>query len=209
MKFELIRDPYMDNDFIFEKSDIEIKPGVTVLVGCNGSGKSSLLKQIIYRLKNAGIPFEKFDYKNDGGRKMREQFLFQDEIAAFATAISGSEGEEIVVNMMKIAAKLGSSFNRVSDSGGKEFWILLDAIDSGLSVDNILDIKEHLFDTIFKNSKDMEIYIVVSANSYEMCRQMNCFDVIKGEYVTFKDYEDYRNFIMETRKIKEKRCSYA
>lgn len=209
MKFELIRDPYMDNDFIFEKSEIEIKPGVTVLVGCNGSGKSSLLKQIIYRLKNAGIPFEKFDYKNDGGRKMREQFLFQDEIAAFATAISGSEGEEIVVNMMKIAAKLGSSFNRVSDSGGKEFWILLDAIDSGLSVDNILDIKEHLFDTIFENSKDVEIYIVVSANSYEMCRQMNCFDVIKGEYITFKDYEEYSNFILETKKIKEKRGSYA
>lgn len=206
MKFELIRDPYEEDKFVFEKSEIEIKPGVTVLVGCNGSGKSSLLKQIAYRLKNAGIPFEKFDYKNDGGRKMREQFLYQDEISAFAATISGSEGEEIIVNMMKIAAKLGSSFNRVADSGGKEFWILLDAIDSGLSADNIFDIKEYLFDTIFENSGDVEIHIVVSANSYEMCRQTNCFDVIKGEYIAFKDYEEYRNFILESKKTKEKRC---
>lgn len=206
MKFELIRDPYTDNDFIFDKSEIEIKPGVTVLVGCNGAGKSSLLKQIAYRLKKAEIPFEKFDYKNDGGKKMREQFLWQDDIVSYANARNSSEGEEIVANMMKIAAKLGSSFNRVLDSDGKEFWILLDAIDSGLSADNIFDIKEYLFDAIFKNSKDVEIYIVVSANSYEMCRQMNCFDVIKGEYITFKDYEDYRSFIMKSRKIREKRC---
>ena len=50
-----------------------------------------------------------------------------------------------------------------------------------------------------------EIYIVISANSYEMANREQCLDVYSGEYVTFKDYEEYKKFILETRERKEKR----
>ena len=84
-------------------------------------------------------------------------------------------------------------------------WIFFDAIDSGLSVDNVVDVKECLFKTIFDDNPNTDVYIIVSANEYELARDESCFDVYNGKYIKFKDYEDYRNFILKTRKIKDKR----
>ena len=86
-----------------------------------------------------------------------------------------------------------------------ERWILLDAIDSGLSVDNIVDIKEYLFKTILEDAGDTTVRILVSANEYEICRNEQCMDVHTGKYRTFKGYESYRKFILKSREIKNKR----
>ena len=51
----------------------------------------------------------------------------------------------------------------------------------------------------------LETYIVIAANEYELARGENCFDVNKGVYLTFKDYEDYRKFIIKSRKRKDAR----
>lgn len=87
-----------------------------------------------------------------------------------------------------------------------ERWVLIDAIDSGLSIDNIEEIKK-LFELMEEDAKanGKELYIVVSANSYEVVRNSNGYDVNKSEYVTFKDYEDYRKFVLRSRKQKDKR----
>lgn len=38
-----------------------------------------------------------------------------------------------------------------------------------------------------------------------MARGEQCFDVYNGKYITFKDYKDYRNMILESKKWKEAR----
>lgn len=81
----------------------------------------------------------------------------------------------------------------------------MDAVDGGLSVDNIVDIKEQLFKTILEHNFGNEIYIVISANEYEMARGEQCFDVYNGKYIIFKDYENYRNMILDWKKWKEER----
>lgn len=43
-KFKLIKDCYYKDENIFEKRTITLEPGVTVLVGCNGLGKTTLIK---------------------------------------------------------------------------------------------------------------------------------------------------------------------
>lgn len=65
--------------------------------------------------------------------------------------------------------------------------------------------KEYLFRTILKNNFGKEIYILVVANEYEMAREENCFDVRNGKYIRFIDYDDYRNFVLESKKWKEER----
>ncbi len=143
-----------------------------------------------------------------------------------ATSISSSEGENIILNMNKFASDLREfvekgipkeknpfkkafkALNNVEDEHNElisERWILLDAVDSGLSVDNIVDIKEYLFKTILEHNFGNEIYIVISANEYEMARNEQCFDVYNGKYITFKNYEDYRNMILESKRWKEER----
>ena len=51
----------------------------------------------------------------------------------------------------------------------------------------------------------VQLYIIVSANSYELASNENCFDIINGEYVAFNSYEDYKQFILDSRKLKDER----
>ena len=44
-----------------------------------------------------------------------------------------------------------------------------------------------------------------SMEQKKLCRGEQCFDVYNGKYTTFKDYEDYRDFILKSREWKEKR----
>ena len=211
-KFTLERDYYDEGFNLYKKKTITIKPGVTVLVGCNGIGKTTLLHQMRDTLKKDKIPYVSFD-----------NFGFM------ATAICSSEGENIVMNVGNLAARLGQFVKTGEDTKEKKYtqlarsiaqinreeieeseiskerWILLDAVDSGLSVDNIVDIKEQLFKTILEYNYGNEIYIIISANEYEMARGEQCFDVYNGKYVTFKDYEEYRNLVLQSKEWKYQR----
>ena len=226
-KIPVVRDPYEPKEYIYTKKEFEFKPGVTVLVGCNGCGKTTLLHQIKDYLKSKKVPVVSFDNLHDGGSNARSEAAAMNDFTFLATASFSSEGENIVMNIGRLAQTLrpfiqsGESQNR-GDRLAKAFaravwgdqdepevpnerWILLDAIDSGLSVDNIVDIKEYLFKTILEDAGNTTIRILVSANEYEICRNEQCMDVHTGKYRTFKGYESYRNFILKSREIKNKR----
>lgn len=232
-KFKLIKDYYDEGYDLYKKSTITLNPGVTVLVGCNGSGKTTMLRSMESQLKKENIPVITFDNLKDGGSRAMSAASFYGNIGFMATAMASSEGENIVMNVGNLASilrnfiligEVASESKRFSDSFAKslwgdkkqekekkkkeipkERWILLDAVDSGLSVDNVVDIKEQLFKTILAEKFDGEIYIVISANEYELARGEDCFDVYNGKYVKFSNYEEYRNFILKSREIKDSR----
>ena len=83
-------------------------------------------------------------------------------------------------------------------------WILLDAIDSGLSIDNLVNLRD-FFQCVLDDQKDRHIYIVVSTNSYELTEDANCFDVISGRYVDIDSYDDFKKAIMASYEKKKKR----
>lgn len=201
--FNLIKCPYEEGIEIYKKSRIELKPGVTVLVGCNGAGKTTFLRFLEAALEKKKIPVMKYDNLFDGGDTARQVALSRNELSLLATLATSSEGEQIYINMSTTARKIGQFVNK--NKGAEEIWLLFDAIDSGLSVDNIVEMKEFLFDLIISDNPNTDVYIVVSANEYEMCREEECFDVHSGQYVKFTDYEEYRAFILNSRKEKDKR----
>lgn len=84
---------------------------------------------------------------------------------------------------------------------------LCDAIDSGLSIDNIIDVKKYLFDKVIQDCKKdgIDAYIIAAANEYELTNGEQCFDVYNGKYIKFADYNEYAEFIMQSRRNKEKR----
>lgn len=225
-KFVLLKDYYDEGENLYKKKVITIKPGVTVLVGCNGIGKTTLLHQISDRLKDQKIPYVEYNNLHEGGKASVSEAIFYENYQFVGIAMRSSEGENIVLNMNKLASELGhfvktgvhkeknpfiKAFKKLNDTEDEnkevvsERWILLDAVDSGLSVDNIVDIKEQLFKTILEHNFGNEIYIVISANEYEMARGEQCFDVYNGKYITFKDYENYRNMVLDSKKWKEER----
>ena len=225
-KFVLTSNYYEDGIYLYKKKTITINPGVTVLVGCNGIGKTTFLHQIKNKLKKLEISCIEYDNLHDGGNNAISEAGFYEDFSFMGTALCSSEGENILMNIAKLASELGEfvktgeikeknpfvkAFKALNGENTEnknilpERWILLDAVDSGLSVDNIVDIKEQLFNTILEYNYGNEIYIIVSANEYEMANGEQCFDVYNGKYVTFKGYEEYKNMILESKKWKEER----
>lgn len=226
-KFKIEPDWYGEDIKMYKKKTITLEEGVTVLVGCNGIGKTTMLHQLKEQLKKKKIPVLSFDNLHEGGSKSLSSAAFNGDWAFAATAMASSEGENIVMNVGQLAGilrhfietgevvkqneRLSRAFakamwgDKVELPESNERWILLDAVDSGLSVDNVVDIKEQLFKTILEHKGDKDVYIVITANAYEMARGEKCFDVYGGKYVKLKTYEAYRKFILKTREIKNQR----
>lgn len=222
--FKTWRDPYDEGFSTCRKKEIEIKSGVTVLVGCNGAGKSTLLHNIREELKKENIPVFVYDNEKGGGHNSIGESMFYGDIVLGATAMCSSEGENITINLGKIASKLrkfiqtgdnGDRFNRLgrllagedeNEVTSNERWILLDAMDSGYSIDNVIEMKD-FFQMVLDDAKmhGMEVYIVISSNEYELAHDSECFDVMEGKYIRFEGYEEYKKFILKSREKKDKR----
>jgi len=225
------RDPYDSGFSPTKPTNITIEPGLTVLVGCNGAGKTTLLNNIKDVLSDEKIPFSFYNNLSDGGFSSMGSLLsgygdFEcDSIGLGASLWTASEGEAIKINIARrstaIRQFLESGFfsTRTSrlvralkeeDESTKPLdnrrVLLFDATDSGMSIDSIIEIK-NLFTAILEDSEKIgvETYIIISANEYELCRNEKCFDVNNGVYLEFADYEEYRKFILKSRKAKETR----
>lgn len=226
-KIKTWRNPYDEGFSTCRRKEVEFKPGLTVLVGCNGSGKSTMLENIKEELHKEKIPMSFYNNEHDGGSNSIGESVFLGDINFAATAWTSSEGENITLNLSKIASKwrnfiLTGEVNDVSTKFAKSFreacdidnkkiiskkrFILLDAMDSGYSIDNVIEMKS-LFDLVLEDSEKMgmETYIIVSSNEYELACNTDCFDVTEGKYINFSSYEDFKKFILHTRKKKDKR----
>lgn len=49
------------------------------------------------------------------------------------------------------------------------------------------------------------MYIIATANDYAMTTEQTCYDPVEGINVSFKDYNEYEKYIMNTSYSKEKR----
>ncbi len=203
--FKVRKDYYDTGERIFTKEELTIETGLTILVGCNGTGKTTLLHHIARDLEKNKIPHISYDNFMDGGRDATQAALWKGDTSLVATLAFSSEGEKIMVNLGEKSAAIGRFVKSHRDA--KEIWFLFDAVDSGFSIDNIVDLKKYLFDVIRKDleSSGIDCYIVVSANSYEMCNGEQCFDARNGKYLTFKSYDEYRKFVLKSKEEKENR----
>jgi energy-coupling factor transporter ATP-binding protein EcfA2 len=204
--FQIEQCPF-DDGMLYASPEVEFHSGLTVLVGCNGSGKSTLLSMLKDQLRDdEDVAVLSYDNLHQGGNNAKEAAGWHDNLDLLATLITSSEGEQIIINLGQTARAIKSFVHKHANEC-KELWILVDAIDSGLSVDNIVAIKEMLFKAIIEDieSQDCVPYIVVSANSYELCYDADCLDVRSGAHIAFNSYDEYKDFILESGKIKETR----
>lgn len=198
--------PY--DDFVLYKCDsFTFTPGITSLVGCNGSGKSTLLGFTENYLEKADITYLEWNDRQSGGYNLMDKFLnFDNNIEGLAAMALSSEGERIVHGLGDIFPKMGSLVRKGS---GKPLVVLFDAIDSGMSVDEIIEIRSIFFDTILPDAEanNTELYIIIAANNYEWCAdsRIHNIDITTGKSLTISSYEDFKKIILKSRDIKNLR----
>lgn len=204
MIFTFPHDPNGTNEMLFKKTTLELSPGITVIVGCNGSGKSTLLHLIEQHCTQENIPVISFDNKSEGASHVMSESEFSGDYDTLLSLAFHSEGEQIKTCIGKQAVKIGQKVSTLQQ--GDPLFILLDACDSGFSIDNILEMKRFLHFVIDDAAKkNIEAYILVAANFYETTRDERCLDVSTFTTRTFKTYESYYDFILSSRKYKDTR----
>lgn len=200
-------DPYEDRR-LFKSKSVRFKANViNTLVGCNGSGKSTLLKEIYEILRENGYPVLFFDNMKDGGTNGIDTST-ADGIFDFFNTKTFSEGEQILKTSSKFTDMIASLIRgdikrdrrfRLFRSD-KSVFFLLDAIDSGYSIDNIVNLKTTLGQLIWlADENDKNLYIIAAANSYELVRGSKPWSVQGSKEVSFTNYADYANFVVKTR----------
>lgn len=203
LKFEIEKCPFDEGVVFFKKRNVEIKEGLTVLVGCNGYGKTTFLNAIERRFqKDEKYKIIKWNGRHD--KEIIQNRLLEGNIGMFAATWGSSEGEEINNNIAVVANDIGRIMRGKND---KDIIILLDCMDSGLSIDNIIDAKDFFKSLVIEDIKKSghKCYIIASANEYELANKERCYDIYTGKELTFSNYDKYKHFIMKTRRIKDER----
>ena len=204
--FEIPTNPYEDRVRLFTKKTVEFKPGITCLVGCNGSGKTTLLHLIRDQLENEkDILCLSYDDRSQGGSNLMSKFGFQQRLEDLAGMVMRSEGERIHRGFGEF---IGGILRQILNKNPKEVWLLIDAVGSGLSIDNILEIID-FFEFMRGEHTERDLYFVVSTNEYEFARNQDCIDVTTFGHKKFTDYEKYKAYILKTREKKDKRYKHV
>lgn len=201
-KFIVPTKPFDDDLRLYLRKDVELHPGLTTLVGCNGSGKTTLMMLIKDELrKDKDVLLLSYDDRFDGQSNLMSALGYRGDMSGVTSMFMSSEGERIIYGVGCFAQGIRK---RIQKANPKEIWILLDAVGSGLSIDGIRNIKD-LARVIIEDNPGTDVYFVVSTNEYEFTVDADNIDVTTFSHKQFKDYDDYRDYILKTAKKKEKR----
>jgi len=182
---------YYEND-LHKPYNLTIKePGIYYIVGPNGSGKTSLLHQLKEYGENNGYEILSYSDTADGRGNSISKLAYHNQFSDVANLMMSSEGESIYYNFGFTISSIGTAirFN-------KKAFILIDGIDSGMSIDKLKEIRDIFDNIVAKDIVGKDIYIFITANNFELVRgDVYCVNPINGHKVHFNSYKGFENYI--------------
>ena len=217
---------YFKNEKLYKNNSIELEENnVYVLTGCNGIGKSTLIFQITedrptslshfaYNLLNDYNGYNSFvNHFNDDkpnsdsdvyylsiNKRTNARGINPSPFAKISSQFKSS-GEQLIYNMLPCLEIVDKELERLKN---KILYLLLDDLDVGTSLDVILEEKlviKRFIKTLEENNT--KYIICISANNYELTKLGTCIDCVTLKPIEFKDYDDYVNYVVSTRKYKD------
>ena len=182
------------------------RPGYTCLIGPNGTGKTTTLRQIKDYCNENRKDFllRSYDNLKEGSNKKFYDYIQSGNFTALTSVFNGSEGEGIHFHMGEFASECGEAMGRAVQTNQK-LIILADGVDSGMSIDLIRDLRKNFFELAESETakRGVEAYIIITSNNFELARDARCIDVISGKPVRIHTYDDFERYVMKNTKWKE------
>lgn len=219
LEFTVYKDPIEEGQYIYKKSKFWLKPGVTCLIGCNGSGKTTLFNSIydIMQMNNnksnddktklRNVEYVRLNNYNHGPKELMQEAMFIGDMSTVISQAQSSEGEQIIGCLCKYASSLGTNVSSLEK--GSHLIVSFDAIDSGLSYDNIIDVRNHLFSPMLDDAKKrgINLYILVATNTYALCDDAS-YDkmfIHNFKHIKINSYKSFIKYVTKSREIKDNR----
>lgn len=194
-----------------------INPGITMLIGSNGSGKTTALSQIRSLFSTEDDLVKKWVTieANNSVRNLYSSYLYDnvyeetftkstwgatDHLDRVAQTFENSEGQNMYDYLYYKINEIGQAVTKAIKNNKKGIFLLFDGLDSGLSLDVINTIRKSVLEFIIETEKkrsNLEVYIICSANSYEFCNNYDCIDVTNQKHITFTNYTDYEKYFVK------------
>ena len=194
-----------------------INPGITMLIGPNGSGKTTTLSQLrsLFSTEDGLVKKWNTIEINNSIRNLYSSYLYDnvyeetftkstwgatDHIDRVAQTFENSEGQNMYDYLYYKINEIGQAVTKAIKNNKKGIFLLFDGLDSGLSLDVINTIRKSVLEFIIETEKkrsNLEVYIICSANSYEFCNNYDCIDITNQKHITFTNYEDYEKYFVK------------
>lgn len=171
------------------------EPGIYYIVGPNGSGKTSLLHQLKDYGENNGYEIISYSDTADGRGNSISKLAYHNQFSDVANLMMSSEGESIYYNFGFTVQSIGTTIRL-----NKKAFILIDGIDSGMSIDKLREIRDVFDNIISKDIIGKDIYIFITANNFELVRgDVYRINPYNGKRVNFKTYNAFEKYIINYR----------
>lgn len=171
------------------------EPGIYYIVGPNGSGKTSLLHQLKDYGEENGYEIISYSDTVDGRGNSISKLAYHNQFSDVANLMMSSEGESIYYNFGFTVQSIGTAIRL-----NKKAFILIDGIDSGMSIDKLKEIRDVFDNIISKDIIGKDIYIFITANNFELVRgDVYCINPYNGKRVNFKTYNAFEKYIINYR----------
>ena len=186
---------------LYKNPTFRFEPGVTVLVGCNRSGKTTLVRRMRDLLRNEGVPSISLLKQNIEG--MLSELEFRGDIGALTTQVSRgstSEGEFAKLAFAHLLPQVRHTIEKATD----EAWVFLDGLDSSLSEDQLDQVRD-LADAIVESAPPgIETYVVMTTNQFTLAKDRRCLRVTDGKEVRLDTFRAYRSCVLQSARHRER-----
>lgn len=185
MKLGIERDPHNQGEPLFVRDSVILHPGLTFLVGCNGSGKTAFLKEV------------------ENGCKLQGGFdiYIYHPIEGVNESVGEAAAKSFSLFIEDVYAKVKEAPSR------SKIVVLADLSEYGITADSISQLKNRISVSILPDaeSAQVELYVFVASPDFECLLDQECLDVQTFNRLHFNNYTSYKKYLMNSRKARDTR----